>query len=330
MSYLLAVTQLSDSRLQLWAISQTGVLFSAWQVSLDPAQPWTSLSPFNPSPGIAFSAVAGFSPDGRVQLWITNETRTLTTWKTTPDSDAGWLPWQLFSLPAFAGISALGQLADGRMQLFAVVGVEFPFSLWTTWKTSSASDATWSAWQKLNPQIPPADGPDGAISSRAVVGSLSDGRLQAWVRGGQYNDASLLYSSWQTSTDPGVAWANWQRFNDPSPGMGLNGAAQLCTGLTRLWIISNDGTLQSIQKTSNDASSDWAAWENPFLPNPGPVFDVVVGKLNNGSAQIWVMTPPAADNSVQVLTSRQLVSGNPGRFPLPPGWTNWVSIGTIS
>ena len=76
MSGRLAVAPLSDGRLQLWAVGPTThTLFSMWQVSVIPTQPWTPLRLFNPNPsavpdtsGVIYRITAGHSPDGRVQL----------------------------------------------------------------------------------------------------------------------------------------------------------------------------------------------------------------------------------------------------------------------
>jgi hypothetical protein len=337
MSGRLAVAPLSDGRLQLWAVGPTThTLFSMWQVSVIPTQPWTSLRLFNPNPsavpdttGVIYRITAGHSPDGRVQLWVPAFFQapgslatygTMTTWKTTPDPDAAWLPWQPFVTPFITpGLADVGQLADGRMQLFALSGAEGPLGLRTSWKESSDPNANWSAWQLFNPQL------SGGITDGAFIGSLSDGRLQAWAVGSQ----SGFSSSWQTSTDPSVAWTDWQLFSDSLPGTNdfLGAAVQLCNGLTQVWLVSSDGTLQTIQKTSTDASSGWTGWQ-PFLPSPGSIMDVTVGTLENGSCQIFVMAA-TAQGSVQILTSRQNRSGNPKNTPLH-FWTDWTSIGTLS
>jgi hypothetical protein len=144
--------------------------------------------------------------------------------------------------------------------------------------------------------------------------------------GGKYG----FSSSWQTSTDPSVAWTNWQAFNAPSQGVGnlFFAAVQICDGLTQMWLNPGDGALQTIRKTSTDPNSAWMAWE-PFSPGPGPVNDVVVATLKNGDCQIFVMTQPAANGSVQILTSRQDRSGDHRHKPMQP-WTDWASIGTLS
>jgi hypothetical protein len=53
---------------------------------------------------------------------------------------------------------------------------------------------------------------------------------------------------------------------------------------------------------------------------------VAVGRLHDGAAQIFVTTQPAANGSVQVLTSRQ-TKNNPNASP--SGWTPWANMGTV-
>ena len=89
---------------------------------------------------------AGHSPDGRAQVWVngtntaTDQSFIRTTWSATEQANSGWLPWSNFP-NAVKGdadtlyIAAVGQLKDGRMQLFAIgSGVGNLGYLWTCWK----------------------------------------------------------------------------------------------------------------------------------------------------------------------------------------------------
>jgi hypothetical protein len=324
----LSVTRLPDGRLQLWVMYPT--LFSASQVSLNPAAAWSALQPFNPSPGTGVEIVAGHSPDGRVQLFAKgNDNFVRTSWMKDTNPADGWMPWQEFTNRKDLARLALGQLADGRMQLFAT-GSDKPAAapsdvgyLWTTWKQSTKINAPWTDWQLFNPSPTFAAGP-------LAVGSLSDGILQMWspvARRGPGNSVSSspgpLDSTWQNSTDPAAAWRAWQVFPPQWSSNSLDialAAGQLSDGSTEVWAVTVDGMLHSSAKTSNSASAPWGPWQNPFTPNPGPVGDVAVGRLADGNAQIFVITMPASSGAAQILTARQTS---------PTAWTPWSTVGTV-
>jgi hypothetical protein len=95
---------------------------------LQPSVAVDALSAFAPSPptnGQGTSISAGHSPDGRVQLWMYGDDGTLrTTWKKTGDPNSGWFPWEPF--PAAGNFAPpVGQLKDGRMQLFGTGPQQF-------------------------------------------------------------------------------------------------------------------------------------------------------------------------------------------------------------
>jgi len=85
------------------------------------------------------------------------------------------------------------------------------------------------------------------------------------------------------------------------------------------------GTLHSTW-TSTAIPASWEPWVTPFLPNPGLVLDVAAAHLTDGAVQLFVMTRPASDGSVQILTSRQTAT-KPNVNP--PGWPAWTSLGNV-
>ena len=100
---------------------------------------------------------------------------------------------------------------------------------------------------------------------------------------------------------PSAAWANWQAPFVPqlvSRTLTMQCAAgQLTDGSLELWALTEDGLLHSTWE--NSLESTWANWERPFLPNPGVMNDIAVGRLKDGSAQIFVASRPSASGTVQ-------------------------------
>jgi hypothetical protein len=338
----LAVTRLSDGRLELWAMYGS-TLVSAWQSSLNPALPWTPFAPFTPSPlsgtEIGVSVYAGHSPDGRVQLWVNGgdpakmSNFVVTTWTITGQANSGWFPWEPFPTKVkddydFISIAAVGQLKDGRMQLFGVgagTGADLD-QLWTNWKSDTEINSKWSGWQLFTP------GPV-AVTEFVAAASRSNGLLQIWTGGGSRPNpdevmTGPVQSTWQTSSSPSVAWNAWQSPFLPqlsAVALTQHGAAgQLADSSDQIWTITSDGMLHSTWWTS--PSPTWANWISPFLPDPGVVDEVAVGRLHDDAAQLFVATRPAANGIVQIFTSRQ-TKNNPNSNP--PGWTPWELMGTV-
>lgn len=315
----LAVTPLSDGRLQLWVAPIT--LLSSWQVSLDPAATWTQLSAFEPSPGQTLEVSAGHSPDGRAQLWAHGyDNVTRTTWKATISPDSGWIPWEPFQGNL---MPVVGQLPDGRMQLWSA---DAENDTVTAWKTSTEPNAEWTAWTTFSPT---------SYGGILASGSLSDGLQQLWAKylikdqAGVFSTSGVLMSTWQQSNNP-TTWNVWQNPFSPvltgvaggSTYTGACAAAQRSDGSLQVWAITSDQVLHSTWKTTSNASAPWTEWQSPFTPDPGKVVDLTVGRLADGSLQLWVTTLPAADGEYQILTSRQT---SPGPNTT---WTAWTSIGT--
>jgi hypothetical protein len=271
--------------------------------------------------------VAGHSPDGRVQLFIMGEVAGLiqTTWQTTGDMNDGWFSWETFpgppGLETFppTAILGLGQLADGRMQLWTIDqnGV-----VWTTWKVSREPDAAWTSWTKFNPAM--------QAGGFVAASNLSDGRLEVWscagvgLQGGGYEDTSVVMNCKQILAGHSVAWSAWQNPFIPELAGGAFrfAAGRLSDRRLQLFALNN-GPMQSTLQISANANAGWADWE-PFVPDPGPVWNVAAGQLADGRLQVWVMTEPGPpDGTTQILTSQKATTN-----PDSP-WTDWVSIGTL-
>lgn len=119
---------LSDTRLQVWAVDAAGGLFTTWKLTKDPNAGWAQWSKFlsevGSLPAGARDIAVAPLPDGRLHLWVTDAAGNLvTTWKTSRDPDATWVPWCNFltevgSLPGGARSVAVAPLPDGRLELW--------------------------------------------------------------------------------------------------------------------------------------------------------------------------------------------------------------------
>jgi hypothetical protein len=320
MSNLLHATKLSNGRLQLW------VTTPFFQIILpeSPGADWKYVQPFPDVSSPIKSVAAGHSPDGDVQLWVATSHRVLTIRQT--GANHTWGSWEHFeSAGEIAGICAVAQLKDGRMQAFANSSFSYPCKISTAWKVSTQPGASWSDWQNI---APPPDSEGDGFMSVVVVGPLSDGRLQMWAKARKNpQSATHLYTSWQTSTDPTVPWTAWQKFSTPPhhprDETGLIGESVVVDGRTHLWLLSPASTLQSIKKTSSDPDSDWSDWTDPFhsLEGPQQVTDVAAATRHDGTCQLWVLVHSALASPARVITTRQI-----GSHPLV--WSAWTLEGS--
>src|SRR5262249_32050605 len=99
--------------------------------------------------------------------------RLFTTWKSTVNPDADWVPWENFlaEVPLAASVTQVAEapLPDCRLELWAV-GSAGP--LFTTWTTTANPDADWAPWEDFLAEVPLA-----ASVTQVAVAPLSDGRL---------------------------------------------------------------------------------------------------------------------------------------------------------
>jgi hypothetical protein len=149
----LAVAPLSDGRLELWAATSAGGLFSSWMVHTDPNANWTAWADFlaevGPLPAAATRVAVAPLQDERLELWAATSAGGLfTTWKVDTDANAEWSPWSDFlaevgPLPSAAVAVAVAPLSDGRLELWAA---DAEAGLFTTWKIGPDPNASWSPW----------------------------------------------------------------------------------------------------------------------------------------------------------------------------------------
>jgi hypothetical protein len=92
-------------------------------------------------------------------------------------------------------------LSDGRLELWATNAAG---GLFTTWKTTTDPNATWTPWSDFLAEV----GPLAGGARQVAVAPLSDGRLELWAT----NAAGGLFTKWKTTTDPNATWTPWSDF----------------------------------------------------------------------------------------------------------------------
>ena len=132
-------------------------------------------------------------PDGTVIHW----------WQDAAGDDTSWQGWNVLGLdplipppPADAVQIAVGQNADGRLEVFTVSGQG---SVHHCWQGSRGDSGSWTGWAELG---------SGHVAHNIVVGQNDDGRLEVV----DFDGSATTYHIWQGPQDlyGGVGgWSNW-------------------------------------------------------------------------------------------------------------------------
>jgi hypothetical protein len=210
----IAAGTLQDGRLQFFVVQDVSAgafggdlrLRTRWKASTDPASPWSGEADMTPGGGIEcpLQLIALRLSDNRLQLVGARvDSGLVTTWKEDDNPNAAWAAWQSFpntpQTRSSVGL-AWAPLPDRRPQLWSFNKFG---DLQSCWKVSTNASSGWSTWAPF--PCAPAD----VVAFTAVP--LSDGRIQLWAadsRGG-------MFTTWKASTDPNVAWRDWQPFSAP-------------------------------------------------------------------------------------------------------------------
>jgi hypothetical protein len=296
----LGAGRLSDGRVQIFGISATHGLWSAWKEAESSSALWTPWTSF-PGGLSASQLGAGQLSDGRLQLFLVDTSGKLwSCWKTTTNPNASWTAWTGFpGTPPVAQITA-GRLPDGRLQLFAV---EPGGALITCWKTTTSSSAPWTAWTAF---------PGAPLLRQVAVAPLSNGELQLFG----VEPSGHLVTAWKTTADPDASWTAWSAF----PGAPLVrevAAAPLSDGQIQLFAIESSptsGRLLTCWKATQAVTAPWTAWT--AFPGAPLASKVAVAPLSDGRLQLWVVDPGPSIWSCWKATT---MSDAP--------WTGWTKAG---
>ncbi len=207
----IAVAPLADGRLELWAVTTQGGLFSTWKLTTDPNSNWAPWFDFLAYRGGLPSGVREVAmaplPDGRLEAWVvTNKGGLYSTWKISTDPNADWAEWFDFlayrgELPGGVQQVAMAPLSDGRLEAWVVTANG---GLFSTWKIDTDPNADWAQWFDFLAYR-------GSLPGRVhqvAMGRLPDGRLEAWAGTAQGG----LFTTWKLTTDPNAEWAEWTDF----------------------------------------------------------------------------------------------------------------------
>ena len=153
------------------------------------------------------------------------------------------------------------------------------------------SHTGWSDWAGLG----------GGLTSSIAVGRNADGRLEAFVRGGD----NALYHLWQTS--PNGTWTDWSSlggFLTSDPVVASNADGRL-----EVFVRGGDNALYHLWQTSpNGTWSDWAGMGGTLTSN------VAVGRNADGRLEAFVR---GGDNALYHLWQTS-----------PNGtWSDWQGLG---
>jgi hypothetical protein len=280
-----AVAPLPNGRLELWATTEQGQVFTTWQTSNEPDadwEPWWNfLAQGNGLPGtipggakVTQVAVAPLS-DKSLELWATTETgQVFTTWKTTTAPDADWEPWWNFlaqgnglpgTIPGRARVTqvAVAPLPDKSLELWATTETGQVF---TTWKVTPAANADWEPWWTFLAQGNGLPGtiPGGAKVTQVAVAPLSDKSLELWAT----TETGQVFTTWKVTPAANADWEPWWNFL--AVGSGLPGTlpdraidiavAAHSDKRLKLWVVTASGQLLSTWKVTTASDADWVPW----------------------------------------------------------------------
>lgn len=290
-----AVAPLSDKRLEVWAVDGQGGLFSTWKLTTHPDANWAEWSNFYNETGLlpagAREVAVAPLPDGRLHLWAIDTAGNLfTTWKTSTDPNATWVPWSNFftevgQIPGGVQSVAVSPLPDGRLELWAS-GTQG--GLFTTWKVDPHPDSNWAPWSDFLAEV----GNLPASVYDIAVAPLQDGRLHLWVS----DSDGGLFTTWKVTSDPNAAWeAPWWNFQNDVTGL-PSGArhlavAPLSDGRLELWVSDESGGLFSTWKVDGNPNGNWQSPWSDFLAEvgalPAAARQLAVAPLPDGRLHLW-------------------------------------------
>ena len=155
-----AVAPLPDGRLELWAATAQGGLFSTWKLTTDPNADWAPWFDFlayrgGLPAGVQQVAMAPL-PDGRLEAWVVTANGGLfSTWKLDTDPNADWASWSDFlaevgPLPRAVTDVAVAPLSDRRLELWASIAQG---GIFTTWKLTTDPNADWADWSDFLAEV---------------------------------------------------------------------------------------------------------------------------------------------------------------------------------
>jgi hypothetical protein len=239
----------------------------------------------------------GVHSDGRVELFAVSPAGGISTdFETAPNGV--WSGWRDFSPAKGFGFAsrtssvATGRHADGRLEVFAVMG---DGSVQNRFET--VANGSWSRWNAFAP----------AKTAKALtVGIHADGRLELFAvtpTGGV---------STKVQTAPNGPWSGWNEFGPRGVTDAVSAAAH-ADGRVSVFAVMSDGSMRSrVQAAANGPwSSDWSVYGPTGGANGyGAPGTVTAGVHQDGRVEVFAVTPDG---------------GMRNRFEIGPGaaWSEW-------
>jgi hypothetical protein len=245
------------------------------------------------------SLSVGQNSDGRLEVFVAvagAQGPTLShVWQNSPNGD--WSAWASLGAPPaqFLGATAVGRNADGRLEVFARVGLMSSGELWHIWQAPAGG---WSTWSNLG----------GGVGAHVLaVSPNQDGRLEVFA----VTSVGTLETIWQTT--PNGGWSGWADLGTPG-GVSLTASLAIelnSNGTLEVFAVATDGALWHLWQTTPNGS--WSGWNGLGTP-PG----LTLGALAIGINQ---------DGRLEVFAIAQNALWH--RWQLTPGgaWSGWSTLG---
>jgi hypothetical protein len=292
----IAASQQGGSRgAQVWGVTQDYGLTSIFQET--PGGSWSGWS----APGWANAPAAVLQPaaaqqnDGRVQLWVIDDTQQLwSIWQTSPGG--GWTGW---SGPNWNGapgqldqLAACQQGGNRGAQLWATTDEDV---LITTFQETPGGN--WSSWNLQSFLNAP---PTLAV----CAAQQNDGRVQIWI----LDDKQQLWTAWQTS--PGGNWTGWSgpSWNNAPILQTITASQQGGSRGAQLWGVDQDYALWTTYQET--PGGNWSGWLGPSWAGATTFTQIAAAQQNNGCVELW-----GIDLNLSVKTISQTSPGG--------NWTGW-------
>lgn len=215
----------------------------------------------------------------------------------------GWSGWASLGGSLDGGTPAVGQNADGRLEVFAESFGGAGPELHHIWQI--AANNGWSAWDSLG-------APPGQFMGYSVVGQNADGRLEVFTRVGLMS-TGVVWHIWQNPT-PAMGWSGWDVLGSPPGGVAPRFLAvgRNADGRLELFVLGTSGDLWHIWQMS--AGAGWSGWDSLGAPPGVLLISFSVGENADGRLEAVAV---GTDSAVWHISQTAPNSG----------WSAWASLG---
>ena len=218
-----------------------------------------------------------------------------------------WTGWQQLNGGYSGGIEAIGQNADGRLEVFGLQPAPGGQSIAHNWQT--APNSGWNGWAGLGSP------PHNDVLSHVEAASDADGRLEAFVRYGAMSAGAM----WHTvQTAPNNGWSGWTAINVGTGHVtaGPIVVAANADGRLELFAVGSPDGITHAWQTAPGAGT----WAQGDLGSPtGGIFvqNVAAGRNADGRLSVFAQ---GSDGAIWSIS--QTAPNN--------GWGSWASLGKPS